>query len=140
MLECVIMEHTDDDYVDFSDLSILETEPELNLGPIARLTPRNLKAVLMGVGMTPGIYLANDLYAEYLVKCREVGAQPISKNAFGRSLSGQGCTPCTKRADGKQQRAWQIPRSRFPDILAGEPWPEFSSDSQHPTIAHPEGT
>lgn len=134
------MEHSEDDYVDHSDISNLETEPELWQGRVARLTPRNLKAVLMGVGMGAGVYLSSDLYAEYLVKCREVEAQPITPKAFGMSLRYQGCVPCTKRADGKQQRAWYIPRSRFPDFIAGEVTPEFSSDSRHPTIQHPEGT
>lgn len=108
--------------------------------PTARLTPRNLKAVLDDMGAQPGVHLAADLYRWYVGMCEEEGAQPIGKKAFGMSLANQGCTPLTKRIDGKLHRAWMIPRSRFRDVMGREPKPTFSAESRHPTLDHPEGT
>lgn len=122
------------------------TEPEAELEPVivrpvVHLTPRNLKALLSILSLTPGgIYLASYLYDEYVILCGDVEGQPISKKAFGMSLAFQGCIPTTKRQDGKQHRAYLIPRSRFLDTIDREPCPEFSPDSRHPTIEHPDGT
>lgn len=115
-----------------------DTEPVVVVRPIARLTPRNLKALLAESAAQPGVYTAGWLYEEYLALCEWAEAQPISKKAFGMSLAHQGCTPTTKREDGKQHRAWMLPRSRFRFGL--EPYLEFSPESRHPTIEHPEGT
>lgn len=106
---------------------------------IALMTPRNLKALLADMRLSPGTHPIGELYEAYLVLCREVEAAPISKKALGLSLAHQGCTPTTKRVNGKEVRAWMIPRSRFRDVIAGEERPEFSPDSRHPTLADPSG-
>lgn len=104
---------------------------------VAKLTPNNLKALLADMGLQPGIHPAGQLYDAYTAMCDEAGAQPISKKAFGVSLANQGCTPVTRQVAGKRSRCWMIPRSRFRDLVARDPQPEFSMDSQHPTLDNP---
>lgn len=110
----------------------------LEITRTALLTPRNLKALLVDMRLQPGSHPAGDLYEGYLELCEEADAEPISKKAFGLSLANQGCTSLTKMVAGARRRYWQIPRSRFPS--AAEERPEFSPESRHPTIDHPEGT
>lgn len=104
----------------------------------ALLTPRNLKALLTDLRLQSGVHPASDLYEGYLDLCEEVEAAPISQKAFGLSLKNQGCTPLIKRVDGVRRRCWLIPRSRF--LAIGEHRQDFSPDSRHPTLGHPEGT
>lgn len=111
---------------------------QIEITRTALLTPRNLKALLAALRLQPGSHPAGDLYEGYLELCQGSNAAPISKKAFGLSLANQGCGALTLRIDGVRRRCWQIPRSRFPS--AAEARPEFSPESRHPTIAHPEGT
>lgn len=121
-------------------MCVMALDTEAATKPMARLTPRNLKAVLDDMGVQPGIHVAADMYLWYVGMCEEEGAQPVTKKAFGLSLANQGCTPTTKRVNGKPHRAWLIPRSRFRNVVAREPKVEFSAESRHPTLEHPEGT
>lgn len=114
------------------------TDVDLQVTRFVLLTPHNLRALLYDLGLwEAGSYPGALLYDRYEEMCRHVDAHPISKNAFGRSLTNQGCTGFIKSVSGRNVRHWQIPRSLVPNPRTVQPT-ELDPDSRHPRIDDPD--
>jgi hypothetical protein len=109
---------------------------EIQVTKLVKLTPHNLKAVLYDLRVQSRTAPSGVLYDRYVEMCRAVDAHPITKNAFGRSLTGQGHVPFYKSIRGKNVRHWQFTREAIPDLRDGEPT-ELDPDSEHPKIGDP---
>jgi hypothetical protein len=101
---------------------------------LVKLTPHNLRALLYDLGLGPGSHPAALLYDRYVEMCADVDADPITKNAFGRSLTRQGCTGFIQSSGGRNARHWQIPRSMFVE----DPPTELDPESRHPKMGDPD--
>lgn len=57
--------------------------------------------------LSPGVYLAADLYRHYASLCREAGTTPASRQAYGKQLRALGLHP--RHDNTGTRRCWAVP-------------------------------
>jgi hypothetical protein len=100
---------------------------EIQVTKLVKMTPHNLRVLLYDLRVQSQTFPAGE----------DVDAHPISKNAFGRSLTGQGHVSFYKSVQGKNVRHWQFPRADLPNLQADVPT-ELDPDSSHPKMGDPD--